>query len=45
MQADLRAIRVLCGEKTRLKNSVHPVKKTNAGTVESYEFSLAQPVD
>ncbi len=30
MQADLRAIRVLCGEKMRLKNLVylvHPVKK------------------
>ncbi|MDK1022313.1 MAG: hypothetical protein QGD90_11840, partial [Candidatus Hydrogenedentes bacterium] len=36
MQADLCAIRVLCGEKKRLKNSVHlvhPVKKTNAGTL------------
>ena len=45
MQADLRAIRVFCGEKKRLKNSVHPVKKTKAGKVEPYEFSAAQPVD
>ena len=48
MQADLRAIRALCGEKERLRNSVylvHPVKKTNAGTAEPYEFSPAQPVD
>ncbi|MDK1021059.1 MAG: hypothetical protein QGD90_05430 [Candidatus Hydrogenedentes bacterium] len=48
MQADIRAIRVLCGEKKRLEKSVHPVhpvKKTKAGTVEPFEFSPAQPVD
>ena len=45
MKADLRAIRVLCAEKKRLKNSVHPVKETKAGTVEPYEFSPAQPLD